>query len=355
MGLSLYKFVLSFILFLGILFNFGISYADDDRYTVEVNVDVTDESASLARERALREANRAALNEVAKRVTTDEGIQRFAEMTDDQLVNFIKEVLIVDEKTSSIRYIANLKVVINANILKQYMQEREIPFLLQSDAKILVIPLFRVFNTDMPMLWESDNLWRQAWESSPRGEIATFISLPATGANYEVVDVDKISKMDSVVLNKLKVLNRVDDVYVLDAVYDGIDGLMVNVTPFGGETEVVRVSGDRSSGMELFYKAVAELQNQIEKKLKQKSLEEAAQETSYVVMFPFRSLREWIEAQRALTAVPYIKQVEIQAMGTNMVQFKMTFMGTPEKLLYALREKFLNLKEDNNFYILERM
>lgn len=349
------KFILSLAVFFCVLANIDSVRAEDDRFAVEVNVDVTDVSASLARERALREANRAAINEVAKRVTTDEGARKLSSMTDDQLVNFVKEVLIIDEKTSSVRYIANLKVVINSNILKQYMKEREIPLLLQSNTRILVIPLFRVFNTDAPMLWESDNLWRQAWEAAPRGEVSTFISLPSNGSNYEAVDVDRISKMDSVVLNKLKVLNHVDEVYVLDAVYDGIEGLLVNATPYGGETQVIRVSGDRSSGILLFDKAVAEVQKQIEQQQKQKSLEEASQETSYVVMFTFRSLREWVEAQKALSTIPYIKNTEIQAMGTNMVQFKMTFMGSPEKLLYALREKFFNLREDNSFYILERM
>lgn len=349
------KFILSLAVFFCVLFNAERVWAEDDRFAVEVNVDVTDVSASLARERALREANRAAIKEVAKRVTTDEGAQKLGSMTDDQLVNFIKEVLIIEEKTSTVRYIANLKVVINGDILEEYMKEREIPLLLQSNSRILIIPLFRVFSTDMPMLWESDNLWRQAWETAPRGEVSTFISLPASGSNYEVVDVGRISDMDSVILNKLKVLNHVDEVYVLDAVYDGIEGLLINATPFGGETEVIRVAGDRSSGMELFHKAVAEIQKQIEQQQKQKSLAEAAQETSYVVMFTFRSLREWVEAQKALAAIPYIKNTEIQAMGTNMVQFKMTFMGSPEKLLYALREKFFNLREDNSFYILERM
>ncbi len=329
--------------------------ADEERFTVEVNVDVTDENASMARERALREANRAALSEVAKRITTDEGVLRLTGMTDDQLVNFIKEVFIIDEKSSAVRYIANLKVVINEDILKQYMQERQIPLILQSNLKVLVIPLFRVFNTDPPMLWESDNLWRQAWESAPRGEISTFISLPANGANYEIVDVNRIAKMDSFILNKLKVLNHVDEVYVLDAVYDGIEGLIINSTPFGGETEVIRVSGDRSSGIALFNKAVAEMQNHIEQKQKQKSLVEASLESEYTVMFSFRSLREWVEAQQALSAIPYIKTIEVQAMGSNLVQFKLTFMGSAENFLYALREKHYNLREDGKFFILEKV
>lgn len=72
--------------------------AADERFAVEINVDVTDSNASLARERAMSEANRAAIVEVAKRITTSEGAARLAAMTDDQLINFIKEVLVISEK-----------------------------------------------------------------------------------------------------------------------------------------------------------------------------------------------------------------------------------------------------------------
>ena len=104
--------------------------AADERFAVEINVDVTDSNASLARERAMSEANRAAIVEVAKRITTSEGAARLAAMTDDQLINFIKEVLVISEKTSNVRYIANLRVVLNEGMLRQYMQERDIPLLI---------------------------------------------------------------------------------------------------------------------------------------------------------------------------------------------------------------------------------
>ena len=48
------------------------AFASDDRFTVEIKVDVSDQNASIAREKALDSATRAAVTAVAKRISTAE-------------------------------------------------------------------------------------------------------------------------------------------------------------------------------------------------------------------------------------------------------------------------------------------
>ena len=119
------------ILFLGIFFS--IAAHADERFTVEIKVDVTDDNASVAREKAMNGANRAAITAVARRISTSEGANKIADMTDAQLVNFIKETSVVNEKNSNIRYMADLRIVINEDLLKEYMKEREIPLIGQNN------------------------------------------------------------------------------------------------------------------------------------------------------------------------------------------------------------------------------
>lgn len=150
-------------------------------YNAEITVDVTAENASVAREKAMTEANRQAYTAVAKRVTTADGVRRLNELNDAQILNFIKEVSIISEKASNVRYIATLNVAVNEHILKTYMQENDIPFVIGSVANVLIIPTFREFKTDAPMLWEADNLWRKAWEQNPRAiGSARFSAFPPT-------------------------------------------------------------------------------------------------------------------------------------------------------------------------------
>ena len=108
------------------LFSASAAGAGDMTYNAEITVDVTAENASVAREKAMTEANRQAYTAVAKRVTTADGVRRLNELNDAQILNFIKEVSIISEKASNVRYIATLNVAVNEHILKTYMQENDI-------------------------------------------------------------------------------------------------------------------------------------------------------------------------------------------------------------------------------------
>lgn len=334
----------------------GISsaVAADERFSVAVDVDVTAADASQARERAMTEANRAAFLEVSRRITTADGAARLAAMTDAQLLNFIKEVAVEDEKSSSVRYMATLRIVLNEDMLREYMKERQIPLLVQSSSRILVVPVFREFESDPPLLWESTNLWREAWDKAPREGSVRFIPLPVSGTNYAIIDAGKALAMDGEALDKLMLVNGADDVYVLDAVYDGIDGLIVRASSYSGNTQTFRITGARSSGSALFDKAVSEVSAQLSAQLQQQSLDENAKENQAVVLFNFEKLRQWVEAENVLHSVPYIKNIEMQAMGTNKAQFKLTYIGSAEKLLHALRAKSFNLSERGSFWIMEK-
>lgn len=126
----------------------------------------------------MTEANRKAFLSVAARVTTAEGVAELSRLTDGQILNFIREVSVVSEKASDIRYIAVFNVRVNQDILTRYMQENNIPFVIGGAANILIIPTFREFKTDAPLLWEGTNACgkpgRPGRSKSERSEFSVF-------------------------------------------------------------------------------------------------------------------------------------------------------------------------------------
>ncbi len=348
----MYKFGL---LLLSALFFCSTAQAADERYAVEVNVDVTDASASAAQQRAMNEANRAAIAAVAKKITTSDGVAHLNAMTNDQLVNFIKEVSVIEEKSSAVRYMARLKVVLNEDMLKQYMKERELPVMVQTGGRILVVPVFREFSSDAPLLWESSNMWKQAWDNAPAtGGSVRLVSLSASGANYAVIDARRAAAMDGEALDKLMRLNGADDVYVLDATYDGIDGLVVRAASYSGDARTIRVEGPRSSGMELFDKAVKQVSAELENRVSQNNLTEATQENTAVVLYNFNRLADWVATENQLRGLNLVNNIEVQALGTGKVQFKFAYISSMDKLLQALRGLSLRLIEQDGYYVLEK-
>lgn len=109
-------------LFLLTMFAFPVMAADD--FFSIVDVDVTDVNASVAKEKAMAQANRKALDEAAQNYTDSKGMEIVRGLSGEQVLYFIKEATVLEEKFSDVRYIAKLKVTVHNNILRQYLQEK---------------------------------------------------------------------------------------------------------------------------------------------------------------------------------------------------------------------------------------
>lgn len=126
-----------------VLFTVFSARAGQPSYSADVTVDVTADNASAARELAMRRANRQAVSAIAANFTTREGVTVLNKLTDDQLLNFIRETTVLEEKTSNVRYLAKLRITANDKILRQYLQEKNVPLVVASSAEVMVIPVFR--------------------------------------------------------------------------------------------------------------------------------------------------------------------------------------------------------------------
>lgn len=327
----------------------------DLTYNAEIMVDVTSENASVAREKAMNIANRKAFTIVAERVATPDGVKKLNELTDAQILNFIKEVSVISEKASDIRYIATFNVAVNEHILKTYMQENDIPFVIGSSANILIIPTFREFKTDAPMLWEANNIWRKTWEQNPRNiSSAKFYSIPANGSNYAALDAEKALRMDGIALDKIAFINNTKDIYVADAVYNGIEGLNIILYSYkDGSEESISVPGERSE--QLFIDAINQVSDTIYSKVKKQTVVDSQRKSDITVLFNYASLKEWLMLEKSLKQIAYIEKISTDAMGSGKVQFKISYIGSYDKLLEALRNKYYNLKSHGDFYVIEKI
>ncbi len=329
--------------------------AADERFTVEIKVDVTDVNASVAREKALNSANRAAISAVARRISTQSGADKIAAMTDAQLVNFVKETSVLNEKNSDVRYMADLKITVNEELLKQYMQEREIPLMLKKHKSVLVVPVFREFSGDTPLLWEVGNPWKQAWENAADNSAIRFIPIQNSAGNAEIIDAARAAAADTSAMMRLQQTSGVDDVYILDAAYNGVEGLIIDITSLSGQRQTISVSGPKSSGAELFAKAVDEVRRQLEQQIFLAESEQPAVESEITILYPFASLGSWINTERLIKGLDAVSDMQVQAMAQGKTQFKLRYTGSLEALQRQLQNSGYRLENGGNYMILQNI
>ena len=315
--------ILLLLVFWGLLAAAPVRAEDMSLYDAEISVDVTSENASVAREKAMSEANRQALMLVAGRLTTKEGAS----------------------------VLNQLKISINGEILKAYLSEKNAPFAMVEETSVIIIPTFREFITDSPLLWEDNNPWRRAWTDNPltSGPIK-IAALDASAAGR--ITAAQALQMNGIILDQIAAENHSDEIYIADAVYDGIDGIDVTLSSYkDGSQQNIKVPGMRSPL--LFADAVQKTKEALIAKLQQQSRTVSQTRDEITVLYDFRRLSDWVNTQRLLKGTAGVNDVVINALGGGRVQFKLMFTGGLERLLRNLRDKNLNLKPYDSFYTLE--
>lgn len=325
-------------------------------YEVSVKVDVTDVNAATAREKAMQSAMRQAFETVVKQNVVPSETQALYQMTDDQLINFIQEISVVSEKSSNVRYLAELKVKINEPVFKTYLQEKNIPMMIGAPSKIVVVPVYREFMSDRPLLWENENIWLQAWQnmSVPQGLI-DIVPLSSTEAEKLNFNAEKALAYNQEALQEIALNTNAADVYVLDAYFDGIEGLKVNVSSLKSRKapEELLISGDRKNKDMLMQKALFTVRKKIEDSVKNANMEQNRMQSTLMVIYNYNKLSDWVRVERKLKSVSYVKHLELIALGDNKAQFKMDVIGDENQVWGALRRLGFNFKKYDDFYLLE--
>ena len=90
-------------------------------FAVEIPVNVEAENSVAAKDKAMVEAQRQAFLEVAGKLVSAEHVEKLNTLSDDSIQYFIQSVGVEDEKAGGTKYIANLTVQVNEQLLKDYL------------------------------------------------------------------------------------------------------------------------------------------------------------------------------------------------------------------------------------------
>lgn len=325
----------------------GKALADSALYTANVSVDVTAENSAIARDKAMKEANRQALLSIAESITTPDGVQKFSDLNDAQILNFIKETSVVDEKTSPTRYLANLTVLINEDLVRAYMNEQEIPVVINETKSAIVIPVYKKTIGMEPELWEETNEWLKAWENKivKKG----LVSLRSISRNLEpYITAEQALQLDGISFEQISRQAGNDEIYVLEATTDATgNALNVTVTSYkDGKLDTVLA--------ENFDDAISKSAGIINNSLKKESITQSYEKSEIIVMFSYDKLSEWVETQKTLKSISSINKINVDALGSGKVQFKMDITVTIQDLLKNLNLHNLSLEEYSGFYVLKK-
>jgi hypothetical protein len=324
----------------------------DDVFTVTgVSVDVTGDTAAAAREQALLEGQRKAVQILLRRLTLKQDANSLPVVSDAQLLEVVQGIEVERERISTVRYLGDLTVRFKPGAMRSLMRAAGVRYAETVSKPLVVVPVYRT--GDSLMLWDETNPWLAAWGAHvTKGGLVPFI-VPLG----DLTDMGEITAEDAAqgTLPKLEALARryqaTDTLVAVATSSSDPPGVDIAASRYGAtqqeRTDVLRVAAEPGETTDaLLARAVAEVQAQIEESWKQENILRFDQEQMLSVTVPLHDLSEWVSVRRKLGEIVYVRSTEIVSLSKSEAVVGLHYIGDVGQLKLALAQKDLDLTQD---------
>lgn len=334
------KFAYVLIVLMGMM----SSAVAEPRYETDIRVDVTAENVTVAKEQAMAKAIRQGVSDVLQSISTEASVKELNTLNDNQLQHFVNGVTVLMEKSSTVRYIAELRISVNEAVLKEYMEENHMPLVVSGEQDVLVVPLIEYEDGTLD-LWGDDNVWRQAFVERPhlqKGNLRIH-NIDKNLGNITTVRANRVYDMSDGEYIELMDFNRGDSLYVLK--YSLKDKkVYIKVFP---EQEVNEI--------DILGKKPSELIDDCLIYFKDNKKDNLVEDESFVneridVIYTYRQLAQWTALKKILEDNSQVSNISIISMGGGKVHFSFDFNGVIEKLQASLDVQGFQLRNEGEYY-----
>jgi hypothetical protein len=334
----------------------------DDVYTVrQVPVDATAQNAAQARAKALIDGQRKALQRVFDRVALGDDAARLPKPNDRGVESLVQAIEVDRERTSKVRYLAELTVRFKPDALRELLRQSNVRFAETRGKPMLVLPVYQ--DASGALLWDDANPWRRAWNAVPTGDGLIAVIVPIGDlTDAEAIDAKAALEGDTEKLGIIAARYRAGEVIVaaarlvedLDAKTQSIE---ISTVRHGSASDTVTpgppAAGPPAPPLPLDTPAAIEqrlaaaarnLAKRIEDDWKRANLMSFDGEQQQLALsLPLQGIADLVEARRRLGELPGIQRVEVTALTPRVARLLLTFSGSAPQLQAALAEKDMAL------------
>ena len=326
-----------------------------------IEVDETSQTAIAAREKALEIGQKKAWETLVRRVTLPDENSQIVELSLDEIKGLVQGYEVVRERISPVRYLANLTVIFNPNLVREILFKNGVTFSETPSLPILLIPVFET--NGVAQLWKTPNPWMKVWRESfydnslipliiPEGDFEDIKYLSTAQAiSGKLVHFNPIMKkyrVNKVVVAKVsKKFDLVDNSPFLEITirvsgHDDFEETIIDIIKIPPNTDL---NDFMNSGKQKTIKSL----NVAWKRLNQ-VVSGVHQRIS--VEIPILGLEHWLSIRSKLREIGTLKTSELVSLTKKRALVEFWMMGTLKQLDNALQYRRLALFENNDFFIL---
>ena len=315
----------------------------------DIPVDVTDENATLAREKAIVEAQERGFYQLLERLTLPADMQELPVLTTEDMLNLVQDYSVSNEKTSSVRYIADVNVQFNPEAIQTFFQEYHVPYITSTAEKSLVFPVFKADIDEKPQLWQEDNPWFQVWKKeSIKSDLIPLIVPLGDLTDISVLNEESFSHEQDIDISPLFSRYQALSAFVIEAdVYKDLHQVKITIRPFKNEDSYIGIMSFfepiDAPLSEVLERASRRVIPMLEQKWREQNAVRFDNPSSLITVVPIKNLAEWIQIRSRLDKIKLIKQYVVKAVRKDQAQIEIFFAGNLSPFLEAVKKEGLFL------------
>ena len=326
-----------------------------------VAVDETSSTALKAREKALEIGQKRAWKKLLERMTFPETVKKVADIPYSELRSLIRGYEVMRERTSTVRYLADLNVTFNGNEVRQFFLNNNIDYAETPSAPVLVVPL--LIRQGAASLWETPNPWRDAWQNLPKQRGLVDIRVPV-GDLADIRDIAAIQALrgDQKKLKKIAKRYNAKTIVVAKAfkrfgIKDNLPILEIIITKIRTdqieETIIDTIKGEIGDDLlDLLGVGVTRVVNSIVDSWKKENAVTSGLLLRVPVFVPIKGLNNWLEITSQLDEIGILKRTNLRRLSKREALIDLWVTGNITLLENALGSKNLSLLKHSKGFIL---
>jgi len=350
--------VLSFFMIILVLYPLtGAAQTSAVFSVANVEVDDTAESAAAARDIALQKGQSLAFQRLVERIVPIADQAKMPEVQIAQLLQLISGIEVGAEKTSSVRYLAQMTVRFNVSEVRNFLRNAGIRFAETLSKPLIVLPVYRSQATTQ--LWDTGNLWLKAWRELPPSDGLINLIVP----KGETADIADIGPEQAVAGNQ-------DQIQSIASRY-GAEGTLLTIAevtqaqgekivevstsslgPGGADRTSVQsfASNEATSLQDILASAAINLRKEIEETWKLDNLLHFDDHREMLAEAELRGLPDLIALQKKLEAVSLVQKTELVRLSLKSALIRLRYLGDPMQLRLALAQRDMALTRGSVYW-----
>ena len=327
-----------------------------------IAVDVTDETAAAARDKALVLGEGLAFRHLLERLTLRADHEHFPDLPSREIAAYVRDFSIELEKRSAVRYLASLIYRFKPAEIRRLLTDYGLWFAETPSKPVLVLPVYQAAGA--LLLWDEPNPWRDAWnQGGARDGLVPMVHPIGDLSDIAAIGAEQALDGDAQRLSAIARRYGASDVLVVHGTR-GVDGrgqrpkLDVVATRFGtaiNEQSLVKsfTVGPGEDVDALLRRAASALVHDIEDNWKRDNILRLGDLGVLAVAVPISGLSHWLEIREHLDGVAVIRRIDLVLMSLDEVRVNLHHFGSPDQLVLALEQADLLLTWRGDESILE--